>query len=106
MIRTELDVTSGTQQNIVTLDVTVNDAALMQMLQSLRYLPTHCRNLALRQEVYTNNVREAATFHILHRNPDLVFEKKRVNVIDDICMMQSPHYEDLIHDKLLFRLPV
>ena len=104
MGRTEFDVTTETQQHIAALDVTMDDTVLMQMLQAQRYLPTHCCYLAFSHQVRRNNVRERATLHILHHNPELILVKERVDIVDDICMTRSPHYEDLIYDKILFRL--
>jgi hypothetical protein len=102
--RTEFNVTSETQQHIVALDVAMDDAVLMQMLQALRRLPTHCSDLAFRHQVRRNNVRERTTLHILHHYPELILIKERVDIVDDICMTRSPHYENLIYDKILFRL--
>jgi hypothetical protein len=85
------------------LHVTMNDAVLMQMSQALRYLSTHCCNLAFGHQICRNNIRERATFHILHHNPELVLVKERVNIIDDIRMTQSPQYEDFVYKKIPFR---
>ena len=102
--RTEFNITSETQQHIIALDVTMDDAVLMQMLQALRRLSTHCSDLCLRHQVRRNNVRERATLHILHHHPELILIKERVDVVDDICMTRSPHYQDLVYDKIFFRL--
>src|SRR6266852_4229477 len=103
MIRTEFDVTSETQQYIVALDVAMDDAVLMQMLQALRCRPTYCSDLPFCHQVRQDNVRERATRHILHHHPELILVKERVDISDDICMTRSPHCEDL-YDKILFRL--
>ena len=104
MIRTEFNVTSKTQQYIVALDVAMDDAMLMHMLQALRHLPAHCSDLPFCHQVRRSNVRERATLHILHHHPELILIKKRVDVVDDICMTRSPHYEDLVYDEIFFWL--
>jgi hypothetical protein len=104
--RNEFDVPSETQQHIVALDVAMDDTVLMQMLQALRRLPTHCSDLPFCHQVRRNDVRERATLHILHHHPELILVKERVDIVDDICVTRSPHYEDLIYDKILFRLLV
>lgn len=106
MIRTEFNVTSETQEHIGALDVTMNDPVLMQMLQALRCLPTYCCNLAFGHHVCRHNVRERAALHILHHDPDLVLVKKRVDIIDNIHMTQSPQYEDLVDKDILSRMLV
>ena len=84
----------------------MNDTVLMQMLQALGCLPTHGCDLAFGHQVCRHNVRERATLHVLHHDPELVLVKERVNIVDDIRMTRSPHYEDLVNDKILFRLLV
>ena len=85
------------------LDVTVDDTVLMEMLQALRYLSTHCCNLAFGHQVCCDNVRERSALHILHHDPELVLVKERVDIIDDIRMTQSPQYEDFVYKKIPFR---
>ena len=104
MMRTEFDVTSETQQYIAALNVTMDDTVLMQILQALRHLPTHCSDLPLCHQVRRNNVRERATLHILHHNPELILVKEHADIVDDVCMTRSPHYVDLIYNKIHFRL--
>lgn len=82
----------------------MDDAVLMQMLQALRRLPTHRCDLPFCHQVRSNNVRKRATLHVLHHHPKLILVQERVDIVDDICMTRSPHYEDLIYDKILFRL--
>ena len=96
MIRTEFDATSETQQHTFARDDAMDDAVLMQMLQALRRLPTYCSDLPFGHQVRRNNVRERATLHILHHHPELILIKERVDIVDDIRMTQSPHYDDLI----------
>jgi len=71
---------------MVTLDVTMDDAMLVQILQTLSNLSTHCCNLAFCQHVRRNNVRERATLDIFHHNPELVLEKDRFDKSGDIWM--------------------
>ena len=76
MIHTEFNVTSETQQHFVALDVAMDDPVLMQMLQALRRLPTHSSDLPFCHQVRNNNVRERATLHMLHHQPELILIKE------------------------------
>jgi len=104
MIRTEFDFPSDTQQYIAALEVPMDDTVLMQMLQAPRYVPTHSCDVASSHQVRRNNIRERATFNILHHHPELILIKVRLDIVDDIYMTRSLHYEDLIHDTIRFRL--
>ena len=88
------------------LDVAMYDALFVQVLQALRYLPTHCCNLAFCHQACRDNICKRAALHILHHHPELILVEERVDITDDICMTRSPDYEDLIYDKIPSRLLV
>ena len=68
-------------------------------------LKTDAGNLILLQRVVLNDIRQRATLHVLHRDPQLdALQQIRVQEVDDIRMAALLHDQDLIDDELLARL--
>lgn len=67
--RTEFDVTHHTEKNVVTLDVSVDDAMTVKMPEPLTGLLRDGSDLSLGHNVASDDVGQAATFHVFHDDP-------------------------------------
>jgi hypothetical protein len=105
-LHTEFDIPDQAKQNIIALDITMDNAMPMKMLQTLAGLATNSGNLTFGHEISSNDIGQAAAFHILHDDPEVILPQETVNIVDDIGMTGGAHDENLIDDKVLFRLLV
>lgn len=102
--RTELNVTIHAQENIVAFNVTMDDTVSMEMLESLGCLARDGRNLAFRHKVGGDDVRERASLHVFHDNPEFVLVEERVDVVDDVGVARRAHDKNLVDDEILLGL--
>ena len=103
-VPTELDVALQTQEDVIALDVAVDHAVFMKMLEPLERLARHGRDLALAHDVARHHVRQTAPLHVLHHNPQVAPQKERVDKVDNVAVPRLLHHEDLIDDEVLLRL--
>lgn len=92
------------QQDVVTLDVAVDHVVLVQVFQPLQRFPRNRSDLSLRHDVARHDVRETATFHVLHDDPQVSLEQEGVDKVDDVLMARFLHDEDFVDDQVLLRL--
>jgi hypothetical protein len=103
-LRTEFDIPPKAQQYVITLDIPMNNAMTMEMLQSLACLPAHSRNLALCHQVRSNDICQTSPLHILHYDPKIILVQKRVDVVYNVRVSRSAHDEDLVNDEVFLGL--
>jgi hypothetical protein len=104
--RTELDVAREREQDVVRLDVAVDHAVAVEVLEALARLAADGRDLALRHQVRGHDVRERAALHVLHDDPEVVLVQEAVDVVHDVRVPRGAHDEDLVDDQVLLRLLV
>ena len=71
-MRTKLDIPIHTQQNIITLDVPMDHAVSVKVLEPLTRLTRDSGNLALRHEIGGDHIGQRAALHVLHDDPEVV----------------------------------
>jgi hypothetical protein len=103
---TEFDITNHAQEDVITLDVSMNDTVPVEMFKTLTRLSRHGRDLAFGHEVGGDDVGEGASLHVLHHDPQIVLVQKRVDVIDDVGVARGAHDEDFVDDEVLLGLLV
>ena len=81
-------------------------AVTVEVIKALAYLSRNCCDLALAHRVRRNDIREAPTLHVLHNHPELILVQERVDVVHDVGVTRSSHYENLVDDQVLLRLLV
>lgn len=104
ILLTEFDVSIQRQEDVVTLDISVNHVVFVQVFQPLQRLPRDSRDLSLGHDVARHDIGQTSTFHILHDDPEISLEEERVDKVDDILVSRFFHDEDLVDDEVLFRL--
>ena len=101
---TELDVALEGEEDVVALDVAVDDAIFMEVLQAFERLPTDGRDLSLGHDVARDDVGQGASLHVLHDDPEVALEQERVDKVDDVAVTTLLHDEDFVDDQVLLRL--
>ncbi len=104
--RTKLDVAVHAEQHVVGLDITVDDAVPVEVLETLGGLARDGGNLALGHQVGGDDVCQRAAFHVLHDNPELVLVQEGIYVVDDVGVSRSAHDKDLVDNEILLGLLV
>ena len=120
---TDLDITTSIEKNVVTLDVTMDDALLVQMFkaaaslidvrsghamfQRVTYLKTNGGDLVFGDGwIVVNDISQSTALHILHDNPELskVVAQEGIQKVDNVSVLAVLHDHDFIDDQLLSRL--
>ena len=101
---TKFDVAVHAEQDVVGLDVAVDDAMAVEVLEALAGLAGDGGDLAVGHEVRGDDVRQRAALHVLHHDPELVLVQERVDVVDDVRVPRRAHDEDFVDDEVLLRL--
>jgi hypothetical protein len=123
---TYLDLASRVKKHVVTLDISVDNLTVVQMLEtttglwrasrdakvqcsavlSAPYATTHLqadrRNLILLHLVLLNHVRQSAALHKLHDHPEVrVLDEESLEKVDNVRVSRLAHNEDLVDYQLL-----
>ena len=62
----------------------MNNTMSVQMLQALRRLPRHRRDLSLRHQISSDHICQRTALHVLHDDPQVVLVQERIDVVDDV----------------------
>ena len=82
----------------------MNDAVTVEVTKALAYLPRNCCDLALAHKIGCNDIRETSALHVLHNYPELILVQERVDVVHDVGVARSSHYEKPVDQVLLRQL--
>lgn len=70
-VRTELDIARHAEEDVVALDVSVDDAVIMEVAKALARLARDGCNLSLSHQVAGDDVGKRAALHVLHDDPEI-----------------------------------
>jgi hypothetical protein len=60
--------------------------------------------LTFGHDIEGNDIRQAATFHVLHDNPQISLHKEAVHEIDNVLVFAVLHHQNFVDNQVLLRL--